>query len=201
VVVELTSTGADSGDSAAGGGSQSGGITNPFVGGVGGARVDSHNPHASAYTNGPQGEFDGGRVGEEENRKFASLTLKRDESGRPYYSISNHAPDGIDSDLDDNRWFAMKNIRFGPDDIDKVTIVVGTAISVIVGVVNLYLRSLSLLGFFFSFPLWSPVDPVPVLMLATKERKRRRKQGQRDTDQENRDGRLGRLLDDDRHTA
>jgi CSLREA domain-containing protein len=138
---------------------------------------------------------------EEDAKRPAVLTLRTDEAGRPYYYISNDFPEGGAAVPEDYRWLGLRNLRFDAEGRNKVAIVVGTAATVIAGAVNLYLRSMGLFGAFFSFPLWSPVDPVPVLMLAARERKRRRTQGQRDIEMEDRDGRLGRLLDDGRHSA
>jgi hypothetical protein len=60
----------------------------------------------------------------------------------------------------------------------------------------MYLQASGLLGFFFSFPLWSPVDPIPILLLAGKEKKRRKEEMERRRQLEDRNRKIGKLLDE-----
>ena len=92
----------------------------------------------------------------------------------------------------------MNNVRFEKDEIGNAAIAIGTTILSFSGIVSLYMRSLSFLGLFFSFPLWSQIDPVSVLMMSGKERKRRKEKRLHNAKNENKSGRLGKLLDDDK---
>jgi hypothetical protein len=193
VVVELTSTGADSGDSAAGGGSQSGGITNPFVGNIGSAWVDTNKSLGRGYRGVvPVGE------GDEEGKT-------KDEAGVPSRLLAFSGLNERTANSDwpsagtiryGNEWLNMGNINTAGHEAIPKALALGAGVTVVAGVVNIFIRSMSFLGMFFSFPLWSRIDPVPVMLLANKEIKRRKEQAEKEEALENKGGHLGQVLDD-----
>ena len=87
------------------------------------------------------------------------------------------------------------NINFEQAGLSDILVLTTTGAAILTGVLNLFLHSTSLLGFFFTFPLWSRIDPVPTVMVNSASRKQRKDKAKRDKEAEDKDGRLGRLLD------
>lgn len=72
-----------------------------------------------------------------------------------------------------------------------------TSIFIAAGLTNWYLKSSALLASVLStLPLWSPFDPLPILALSRRERKKRKASAEAEREAENRAGsRLGALVD------
>lgn len=83
------------------------------------------------------------------------------------------------------------------DEVFKQNVIKGTLGTLSVGSLTWLLRAGSLLtGLFSAIPMWSSMDPLPVLSLTRKERERRRKQMDRAGFEDAAEQRMGRFLND-----
>ena len=166
----------------------SGGIVNPFVSESGTLGADTHPSHpkaqqaqqlleASAHTAQVK------REEEDKSKKAASAPASLSA-----VSAANEKTTSSD-------WPSVKSIH-DEEEMAPKALILGVGVTVVAGVVNLFVRSMGILGLFFSFPLWSRIDPIPVMLLANQEIKRRKEQAEKEEALENKGGHLGQVLDD-----
>jgi len=112
--------------------------------------------------------------------------------------LSNkESPWSFIGDMDyDDKWVDIEGIISNSDAAFSNISMVTAGSVFFAGAVNLYIRSLSFLGAFFSSPLLISFDPIPLMLISNKERLRRRKDLKKAGETEDRDGRIGELLDE-----
>jgi len=82
----------------------------------------------------------------------------------------------LDAMIEETKWLDMSNSESHVMS-NEMSIAAGAVF--FAGFLSLYMKIGSLVGFLFSFPLWTPFDPLPVLMVDKKERKRREKKAKK----------------------
>jgi hypothetical protein len=170
-------------------------IGNPLASNAGSAGTITRNPSApqppppetSQHADNAKPASRGGRDGKDKSKPESSgLNGTTANSGWPSAdSIDNERP-----------WLTMKRITEANGDLEGKAAVVSAGVAFAAGAINLYLRSGTIFGLIFSFPLWGSVDPVHVLMVSSRERKRRNKEIRRERKIEDRVDRVGRYFEE-----
>ena len=95
----------------------------------------------------------------------------------------------------ENSWLSMDSINLRDGGAGSQMLNLGAGALFFAGVISLYMQSMSFFGLLLSFPLYAPIDPVPVVMISASERKRRTELSNRQRKIEN-NSKLGGLLDE-----
>jgi hypothetical protein len=173
---------------------------NPFFGETRTSQADTKTPHTPEHQPQPPETSErasrDGRNGEDRSKEEASALSRLLEFLGLNEKTTNSGWSSVESNHYVDEWLDVNNINTAGGEAIPRALTLGASVTIVAGVVNLFVRSMNLLGMFFSFPLWSRIDPIPVLLLANKEIKRRKKQAGKEAELENKGGHLGQVLDD-----
>jgi len=155
--------------------------------------LDGVNPYESEYTDSsiesPDKNLDNTNLEKEleDSGKWKDVLIKGKDSlvnKKNEVVISHQLKEetrwkSLDAMRDEAKWLIMRNEEPYAA-FNGMTVGVGAVF--FSGFISLYVRLGSLLGLLFSFPMWTPFDPLPILVVDIKEKRQREKEGRESQD-------------------